>query len=171
MGIERKWVLVALALAACLLGVPAGAQSGLGQGSSKAPLGAVDGRLAPPSLTPNSVSSQADLYPEHPQRAFAKVEPFSPLPGESMAAAWERLVNLVRATPGVSVMEADERYLRAEAVTRWLGFTDDIELLRADSARVIHVRSASRVGHSDLGANRKRVEQWRAVFNGPATSQ
>jgi uncharacterized protein (DUF1499 family) len=55
-------------------------------------------------------------------------------------------------------------YLYAQCSTRWLKFTDDVEFYLDASAGVIHVRSASRIGRSDLGVNRARVEALRARF-------
>lgn len=161
-------VLALVALAALLL---AGGQAGLLRGSPGAELGVSAGRLAAPSRTPNSVSSQADLFADHPQRAYAAVQPFRPATQEPLAAAWLRLVALLQATPGVVVVSRQDGYLHAEATTRWLRFTDDVELFRDDSAGLIHVRSASRLGRKDLGANRARVEQWRAAFDAGAPSR
>jgi uncharacterized protein (DUF1499 family) len=63
--------------------------------------------------------------------------------------------------PRTRIRRDESGYLHAECQSRLFRFTDDLEL-RLDAARgVIHVRSASRVGHSDLGANRKRVEALR----------
>lgn len=133
-------------------------------------LGARDGRLQPPSLTPNSVSSQAGLYPEHPQRNFAQIEPLR-FKG-SGAEAMRQVTELVRTTPGATLITQTPGYLHAEMRTRWLKFTDDLELLLDEPAGLIRVRSASRLGLSDLGANRKRVEMLRAQFeavqSGPA---
>jgi uncharacterized protein (DUF1499 family) len=147
-----------------------GAQAGLLQGQPATALGVTNGKLAPPSATANSVSSQAYLYPNHPQRAYASVEPFRPAPGETLVAAWQRLGALVSTTPDVTVTETRADYLRAEATTRWLRFVDDVEWWRDDANDVIHVRSASRLGQRDFGANRQRIEAWRAAFDaGPAT--
>ena len=55
-------------------------------------------------------------------------------------------------------------YIRAEATTRIFGFVDDLELRFDDSAQRIHIRSASRIGRSDLGANRARVERLRKAW-------
>ena len=75
---------------------------------------------------------------------------------------------IVKAMPGTTVV--DERpgsgYLYARCQTRWLKFTDDLELALDKSARVIDVRSASRVGRGDLGVNRARVEAVRAAMAG-----
>jgi uncharacterized protein (DUF1499 family) len=44
------------------------------------------------------------------------------------------------------------------------GFVDDLELHLRPAEKLIAVRSAARLGHSDLGVNRKRVEGLRAVL-------
>jgi uncharacterized protein (DUF1499 family) len=60
----------------------------------------------------------------------------------------------------VSRFQDDE--LRAEATTRILKFVDDIQMqVRGDR---IFVRSASRVGYSDLGKNRRRIEAIRQAM-------
>lgn len=72
---------------------------------------------------------------------------------------------LIAAQPGASIVSRSERYLHATFKTRFLGFTDDLELL-LDDANVLQVRSASRLGKSDLGVNRKRIETLRAAASG-----
>lgn len=64
--------------------------------------------------------------------------------------------------PGIRLVDDRNDYLRFEAVTRLCRFVDDLECLADPTNKVIHVRSASRIGHSDLGANRRRIEQIRA---------
>lgn len=118
-------------------------------------LGVRDGRLAPCGRAPNCVSSQAD----DPQRAVAPLE-FSGHPTE----AFKRLERLIASLSRTRVVSRDGNYLHAEFTTRLLRFTDDVEFLLDESAGVIHVRSASRVGHSDFGTNRRRVEMIRKLF-------
>ena len=74
---------------------------------------------------------------------------------------WERLQAVLEATPRIQITEHNDDYLRATATTRILRFVDDLEFLYQPGEDLIHVRSASRVGHSDLGANRNRVEEIR----------
>ena len=62
---------------------------------------------------------------------------------------------------GGKVDIADESYIAATFSSKVFGFVDDVELRADAEAGVIHVRSASRVGRSDLGANRRRVESIR----------
>lgn len=60
-----------------------------------------------------------------------------------------------------SIIESESGYLRAEARTRWLGFVDDVEFQARQDSNVIDMRSGSRVGYSDLGKNRRRLEALR----------
>jgi uncharacterized protein (DUF1499 family) len=137
----------------------------LGWLSGKQPtdLGVADGRLKAPSKTRNSVSSQASLYPEHPQRAYADIAPLALLAGGAEASMLA-LRQALEATPGIAVQEVRGDYLRATARTRWLGFVDDLEFWLDPSAQVIHLRSASRLGREDFGANRARIEAIRQRY-------
>ena len=74
---------------------------------------------------------------------------------------WRRLQDYLAGARGFTIKRAESDYLKVEAKTRLLGFIDDVEFeLRPDVA-AIAVRSASRVGYSDLGANRRRIEKIR----------
>ncbi|MDN5936958.1 MAG: DUF1499 domain-containing protein, partial [Nitrosospira sp.] len=75
-----KWLLIVVALIV-IAGLIVG-QLGLLKGTPPTDLGVREGRLKPPSNTPNSVSSQASLYPDHPQRAYASIAPL-PLKGDA----------------------------------------------------------------------------------------
>ena len=79
-------------------------------------------------------------------------------------AALARLKSKVLAQPRARITEARVGYFRAEFTSLIFRFVDDVEFLLDENEHVIHVRSASRVGHSDLGANRQRVERLRAAF-------
>ena len=81
-------------------------------------------------------------------------------PGE----AFRRAAEAVRALPRTTVVTEEVGYLHAECVSRLFRFVDDLELELDEVAGVIQVRSASRVGHSDLGVNRGRVEALRAAL-------
>jgi uncharacterized protein (DUF1499 family) len=151
-----------IALAAVVLALVA-AQVGLLSGRQPADLGVKDGRLKPPSRTRNSVSSQAPLYPEHPQRSYATIDPLpfkSGGAGDSMRA----LDIVLRAMPGITVVNQRADYLYAQAQTRWLKFVDDVEFWANPATGVIELRSASRLGREDFGVNRQRVEAIRAAY-------
>ncbi|MBX3680993.1 MAG: DUF1499 domain-containing protein [Rhodocyclaceae bacterium] len=153
---------LAIALAVLVL-LFIGARFGLLGGTAPNDLGVRNGRLKPPSLTPNSVSSQSRLYPEHPQHEAAWIAPF-PLRNGNGPASIAALAGVLRSMPGVTLVEARNDYLRAEARTRWLRFVDDLEFWFDPSSGMIEVRSASRLGQADFGVNRQRVETIRKAW-------
>ena len=63
--------------------------------------------------------------------------------------------------PSFSIIESEPDYLRAEARTRFLGFVDDVEFQTRQDSIAVDMRSGSRVGYSDLGKNRRRLEALR----------
>ena len=79
-------------------------------------------------------------------------------------AAWQTLRDILGADGSISIVAADGHYIRAEAKTRFMRFTDDVEFLLDREAGVIDMRSASRVGYSDLGKNRSRLEGVRSAM-------
>src|SRR5690606_38954387 len=95
------------------------AQRGLLSGHQPPDRGVKDGRFKPPSLTRNSVSSQAALHPEHPQRTYASIEALPFKPGGS-AESLKALEAALNAMPGITVVERKPDYLYAQAQTRWL---------------------------------------------------
>lgn len=107
-------------------------------------LGVKSGKLAPCPNTPNCVSSQSEDA-EH------KIDP---LPHTSMTEIKKVVESMERTT----IIEETDNYLYAEFQSKLMGFVDDVEFHKDDINQVIHVRSASRLGKSDLGVNRKRVE-------------
>jgi uncharacterized protein (DUF1499 family) len=156
-----KWLVIVLVAAAVLV-VIAGRLGWL-KGRAPGDLGVREGRLKPPSRTPNSVSSQAQLHdPQRYRVDYARIEPLR-FAGDA-AAAMEKLRNVVAGMPGAQVTASSPDYLYAQFTTRWLKFVDDVEFWLAPAEGVIHVRSASRIGRGDLGANRARIEEIRARF-------
>jgi uncharacterized protein (DUF1499 family) len=156
-----KWGLIIIALV-IITGLIVG-QLGLLKGSPPTDLGVHDGRLKPPSNTPNSVSSQASLYPDHPQRAYAEIAPF-PLKGDADASL-NRIASIIESMEGGKIVKKAPGYIYAQFTTRLMKYVDDVEFWYDSSAKVIQVRSASRLGSSDLGVNRKRIETIRQKFN------
>ena len=118
-------------------------------------LGLHNGQLRPCPATPNCVCS------EH-QAESADVEPL----GYTTTAeqVWAKIKQVISDTGG-SVIEEEADYLRAVYETPLLRYVDDVELRHDKKNQQIHIRSASRVGTSDMGANRKRVEKIRMMFN------
>ena len=155
-------VLVGLLLAVAALLVAA--RFGAFSGSPPSRLGVTDGKLAPPSKTPNSVSSQAGLWPEHPQREYATIAPLA-LKGDG-PATMARLARLIEGMEGARIIERRPDYLYAQFTTRLMHFVDDAEFWFDPAAAVVQVRSASRVGRGDLGVNRARIEAIRVRLAG-----
>jgi uncharacterized protein (DUF1499 family) len=118
---------------------------------SSAALGVKEGHLAKCPATPNCVSSDDD------DAHFLEPLAFDSSP----EAAWQALLDVVETLPRVCIVTAGQDYLHAEVRSRIFRFIDDVEFHLRPTARIIAVRSASRVGYSDLGANRKRVEHIR----------
>jgi uncharacterized protein (DUF1499 family) len=149
-----------LALGAGLLTVATfgGGCMGLFSGSRPERLGVVDGQLQPvrTHLT-NAVSSFATTD-------YHRIAPLDASPDPR--AAWTRLRGTLADWPGATIVEERPGYLYAEFRTKWMGFVDDVEFLLDETARVIHVRSASRLGRKDFGVNRERIEAIRARMAG-----
>ena len=124
-------------------------------GKRPANLGLTSGVLRPCPNSSNCVSSEGGTPAEK------RVAPF-PAPGG--AADLARLKSVVSAWPRTEVLTASHDYLHAECTSLLMRFVDDIEFRFDSTAKVIHVRSASRLGESDLGVNRKRVEGLRAAW-------
>ena len=139
------------------------AQLGALEGQPPGDLGVNQGLLKAPSPTRNSVSSQTDRHPGHPQAAYARIDPLPFKPGgaeaslDAVAAALQRL-------GGVRNLSRQPGYLRAEARTPWLGFVDDLEFVADPARNVIDLRSASRLGSEDFGTNRQRIEALRSLY-------
>lgn len=148
------WAIVALGLALLLAG-----RFGLLQGREPA-LGVRDGRLKPPSKTPNSVTSQAALYPDHPMRARAEIAPLPLSGGGPQTIA--RIRAIAETMPGARVVKSEPDYLYVQYTTRLMRFVDDAEFWFDPAAQVVQVRSSSRVGHGDRGMNRARIDEIRA---------
>ena len=152
------YVSVGLLVAAVIL-----IQFGILGGHRPADIGVHNSRLKPPSPTRNSVSSQAALYPDHPQRAYADIKPL-PMKSASAASSLQALTAVLQSMPNIRVVEKKPDYLHAEAETPWLKFVDDLEFWVNPARGVIELRSASRLGREDFGVNRQRIEAIRAAY-------
>ena len=155
-----KWFFIVVAVV--VVGAIGAGQLGLFQSSAPTDLGVRDGRLKPPSSTDNSVTSQAALYPDHPQRSSSTIAPLA-LRGDGPATL-AKIKAIVEAMPGARVVSSQPDYLYAQYTTQLMKYVDDVEFWFDPAAQVVQVRSASRVGKGDLGVNRKRVEAVRAAL-------
>jgi uncharacterized protein (DUF1499 family) len=123
--------------------------------SPRPKVGLVDGRLRPCPTSPNCVCSQT------PDATHA-IEPLR-FDGPAQSA-WKRLRDVLMQQPRTAIITRDDHYLHAEFRSFIMRYVDDVEFVLDEAQSVIHVRSASRIGYSDLGANRKRVEAIRRLF-------
>lgn len=143
----RSWKSAALLLCVLQLLSCTGARPpGLGVSSSG---------LSPCPSSPNCVSSDA---PDAGHRVEAFVLAVAP------DAGWQALREEVAALPRTTVVTEEANYLYAQCTSALFRFVDDLEVHLPASGDRIAVRSASRVGASDLGVNRRRVERLREAL-------
>ncbi len=109
--------------------------------------------LAPCPSSPNCVSSRNARDDAH------HIAPFRL--GTDPASAWQALRDLLHEDREFEIVDDRDGYMKAVATTRFLRFKDDVEFLLDIHAGHIGVRSASRIGYSDFGKNRKRMESIR----------
>ena len=122
-------------------------------------VGLVSGHLSACPDSPNCVCSE-DVA------ASATIAPLQF--NDAAATAWQRARAAIIASGG-QIQKEEPHYLWASFTTKWLRFVDDVELRLDVEHHVIHIRSASRVGYSDFGVNRDRVEKIRQLFSrGPS---
>ena len=124
-------------------------------GTRPSVLGVVEGKLPPCPASPNCVSSQS------PDKAHY----IDPLRYQgTMAEARQRLLAVISTFPRTKITSLLDNYILCEFTSALFRFVDDVEFYIDDSTKTIHLRSASRVGYSDLGVNRKRMEEIRKKF-------
>ncbi|MBO0350607.1 DUF1499 domain-containing protein [Phormidium pseudopriestleyi FRX01] len=120
-------------------------------------LGVSMGKLSPCPTSPNCVSSQAEETDNK-----HKIEP---LQYEfSAKKAFTHLKEIIEEIDNAKVIKSEAHYLYAEFTSSLMGYVDDVEFFLDRKSDVIQVRSASRLGQSDLGVNRKRIEEIRSKF-------
>lgn len=118
-------------------------------------LGVKEGTLAPLPDSPNAVSSQTD-------QADKRVAPF---PYSGTIEQTKSLVKKATAEfGGAQIIAEKPDYLHLVFTVPFIPFKDDVEFFFSEKERVVHYRSASRVGYSDMGVNRKRYERLRKLY-------
>ena len=112
-------------------------------------IGIQDGRLTACPESPNCVSS------------YAADETHSIDP---LVAELNQIERVLLDLDEANIVDAGNNYLYAEFTSRLMGYVDDVEFLFDQANGVTHVRSASRLGYSDMGANRSRIEAIRSAL-------
>ncbi len=124
-------------------------------GKRPSTLGVSDSKLAPCPASPNCCSSD-DLDSDHTIPPFKLKQP--------AAEVWRAVLELVMNLPKTRITEETSDYLHAECRSRVFGFVDDLEFHLRPSSGIIAVRSAARLGYSDFGVNRRRIESLRSAL-------
>jgi uncharacterized protein (DUF1499 family) len=106
-------------------------------------IGVRDGRLIACPESPNCVSS----YESSEEHAIAALD-----------GNLNQVQQILVAMDGANIVEQSNNYLYAEFTSSLMGYVDDVEFLYDAANNTTQVRSASRVGYSDMGANRSRIE-------------
>jgi uncharacterized protein (DUF1499 family) len=118
-------------------------------------LGIKDGRLSPCPNSSNCVST----YSKDKRHAIKPIT-YS----FTRDQARERLLQILSSLKNARVVVNENDYIHVEFTSRVFRFVDDVEFYFDDEEKMIHFRSASRVGSSDLGVNRRRMEYIRTKF-------
>jgi len=118
-------------------------------------IGIKDGRLNSCPDKPNCVSSESNDKLHH-------IEPFKY--STDFLTAKNAVIETIKSQERTVIVTDSGSYIHAEFKSKILRFTDDVEFLIDDKTKIINIRSASRVGYSDMGVNRKRVEILRKIF-------
>jgi uncharacterized protein (DUF1499 family) len=120
-------------------------------------IGVNNGKLAGCPATPNCVSSQvAAIDPEH------TILPIQ-FGGDNLTTI-AKLKQVLQSMPNNKILKETDNYLYLESTSKLMGFVDDVEFYLDKDSKTIQVRSASRLGESDLGVNRQRIEKIRVAL-------
>ena len=149
-----KKILLILGLFPVVVVVSFFAWSLLTRGQSAA--GLVNGQLTACPDSPNCVCSE---YPEDRSHFIAPIQLPEGVGEESLIVIKDVIENL-----GGEIQSTNENYLAATFRSKFFRFTDDVEVRLDTEAGLLHVRSASRAGYEDMGANQARAEAIRAAF-------
>ncbi len=120
-------------------------------------LGVQNGTLKPCPSTPNCVTSMGTDSESMPALTF----------NGSIVAARVKLIDIISDMPRTSIIEQNHNYVHAAFSSKLFGFVDDVEFLLSstpDNKTIIDFRSASRLGYSDLGVNKERMNAITAQF-------
>ncbi len=139
---KKFWLGVALLISGC-------------SGERPPHLGSVNSHLADCPLTPNCVSS----FSKDPEHQISLLQ-FASTPEQLI----EDLKTILHETEEAHIITIGEHYIYAEFTSKVFRFVDDVEFLLDPQTQTLHFRSASRIGHSDLGVNRERIETLKAAL-------
>jgi uncharacterized protein (DUF1499 family) len=125
-------------------------------GTRPARMDVTNGKFIPCPDSPNCVSSQSSDQ-------LHAIEPLSYKGTPSEARA--RLLAVIKGMKRANIVTEQENYIHAEFTSAIFRFVDDAEFYIDDTQKIIHIRSAARLGYYDFGVNRQRMETIRQLFN------
>lgn len=128
---------------------------GVFTGEQPGNLGVRDGLLAACPTSPNCVVSQGG----DAEHAIAPIAYSTDRP-----TARQNLIDILGVVPRTQIVQQSDNYILVISESRLMGFVDDTEFYFPPDEKVIHARAAARLGESDLGVNRRRIEQIRLAF-------
>ncbi len=120
--------------------------------------GIINKKFKPCPKTPNCVSTMA---PNDDKKHY--IGPISY--DSSQKEAVEKLIQIINSLKGTKIKVKEINYLHVIFSTKLLRFKDDVEFYFDDSSKIIHFKSACRIGSSDFGTNRKRMEKIRKLYS------
>lgn len=124
---------------------------------SKKPIGIIDGKFHPCPKSPNCVSTQST-----DEKHMMKPIEYNSTDNE----AKEKIKNIIKSFKRTKLITETENYLHFEFRTATFKFVDDVEFYVDVKEKLIHFRSAARLGWSDMGVNRKRMGKIRESYKG-----
>lgn len=121
--------------------------------ASRPDLGIQNNKLLPLPNTPNCVATQSGQ----------EAQKMPPIPHQSdRQTVQQHLLDILNQWPRTTLVTNEPGYIRVECRSPFFGFPDDIEFMITDTE--IHFRAAARLGYSDMGVNRKRMEKFTLQF-------
>jgi len=122
---------------------------------TKKPIGIIDGKFHPCPKSPNCVSTQSNVekHRMHPIKYSASLE-----------EAKSKILKIINTFKRFRIKNETNNYIHVEFRTAFFRFIDDVEFYFDDLEKLIHFRSAARLGYSDLGVNKKRMERITKLF-------
>jgi uncharacterized protein (DUF1499 family) len=125
-------------------------------------LGVTDGKLKECPDSPNCISTQSSDPVHHMDPIVYR--------GDDKEA-FDRIIKVINSMDRTKIITKTDNYIHAEYTTKLMRFVDDVEFYFDFKNKTIHFRSASRVGYSDMGLNRKRMNEVTAIFKSLGTAK
>ncbi|MCB1156935.1 MAG: DUF1499 domain-containing protein [Leptospiraceae bacterium] len=116
-----------------------------------------EGVFSPCPKSPNCISSQEK---KEDKEHYIEAIVYS----SSREDAQKKMIVTLQKLPRVKLVKKTDNYLHAEFTTLLMRYVDDVEFYFPENNKLIHIRSASRVGYSDLGKNRSRMKEIKQLF-------